>query len=102
MTTLEFKDLENEDRDQRARQAFAAIEAPETAAERPSSPTGASDGLTRRIEADQRCDAGSAADAEVDDALDQKAGRRRHGRQRHCSDPSRTDSQQPLRCGQNC
>jgi len=46
MTTLEFKDLENEDRDQRARQAFAAIEAPETAAERPSSPTGASDGLT--------------------------------------------------------
>jgi len=65
----------NEDSDQRARQAFVAIEERE-AAGRPSNLTDDSDALTRRITGDQRGgddDVDAAASEEVDDSLDEKA-----------------------------
>jgi hypothetical protein len=65
----------NEDSDQRARQAFVAIEERE-AAGRPANLTNDSDALTRRITGDQHNgddDMDPAAADEVDDALDEKA-----------------------------
>jgi hypothetical protein len=68
--------VENENSGERGREAFSAIENRE-AADRQSSLPDASDALRRRITGDQRSkgdeDVDSAAEVEVDDALDQKA-----------------------------